>query len=73
MDAFQRASECLHYIHPEEAYQLMRELKAEILNTSDRTYAYLDSSRMLGGGSFPSAPFSKWNQSCTFDSDALED
>jgi len=73
MDAMQRASECLHYIHPEEAYLLMRELKAEVLNTSDRTYAYLDSSRMLGGGTFPSAPFSKWNQSCTFDSDALED
>jgi len=73
MDVLQRASECLHYIHPEEAYLLMRELKAEVLNTSDRTYAYLDSSRMLSGGSFPSAPFSKWNQSCTFEPDALED
>ncbi len=73
MDALQRASECLHYIHPEEAYLLIRELKAEVLNTSDRSYAYLDSSRMLGGGSFPSAPYSKWNQSCTFDPDVLED
>ncbi|MEN8687786.1 MAG: hypothetical protein AB1Z50_09500, partial [Desulfuromonadales bacterium] len=72
MDALQRASECLHYINAEEAYLLMRELKSEVLNTSDRTYAYLDSSRMLGGGSFPSAPYSKWNQSCTFDPDILE-
>lgn len=73
MTALQRSSECLHYIRPDDAYILVRELKSEVINTSERVYAYLDSSRMLGGGSFPSAPFSKWNQSCTFDPDALDD
>jgi hypothetical protein len=73
MTALQRSSECLHYILPDEAYLLMRELKAVVVNTDERVYAYLDSSRILGGGSFPSAPFSKWNQSCTFDPDSLTD
>jgi hypothetical protein len=72
MDALQRAGECLDYIRPDDAYKLIEELKARVVNTSDRAYAYLDSSRILGGGSFPSAPFSKWNMSCTFDPDALE-
>jgi hypothetical protein len=72
MDAMQRAGECLDYIRPDDAYKLMEELKARVVNTSARSYAYLDSSRILGGGSFPSAPYSKWKQSCTFDPDALE-
>jgi hypothetical protein len=72
MTALQRAGECLDYIRSDDAHILIEELQSRIVNTSDRVYAYLDSSRMLGGGSFPSAPFSKWNKSCTFDPDALE-
>jgi len=72
MDSFHRATECLYYIHPDDANKLIKEIESETVDTSDRVYAYLDSSRILGGGSFMSAPFSKWNQSCTFDPDALE-
>ena len=72
MDALQRAGECLDYVRPDDGYKLIEELKARVVNTSARSYVYLESSRMLGGGSFPSAPFSTWRQSCTFDPDALE-
>jgi len=72
MTSMQRAGECLDYIRPDDAHILIEELKSRVVNTSDRVYAYRNSSRMLGGGSFPSAPFSKWNRSCTFDPDALE-
>ena len=72
MTVMQRAGECLDYIRPDDAHKLIEELKARVVNTSDRSYAYIDSSRILGGGSFPSAPFFKWNKSCTFDPDALE-
>jgi len=71
MTAMQRAGECLDYIRSDDAHILIEELRSRVVNTSDRVYAYRDSSRMLGGGSFPSAPFSKWNQSCTFNPDAL--
>jgi hypothetical protein len=71
MSSMQRAGECLDSIRPDDAYLLIEELQARIVNTSDRVYAYQDSSRMLGGGSFPSAPLSEWKQSCTFDPDAL--
>ena len=71
MSSMQRAGECLDYIRPDDAYLLIEDLQARIVNTSDRVYAYQDSSRMLGGGSFPSAPLSEWKQSCTFDPDEL--
>jgi hypothetical protein len=72
MDAFHRASECLYYIRPDDAHTLIKKIESVVVNTSDRVYAYLDSSRILGGGTFMSAPFSKWKQSCTFEPDALE-
>lgn len=72
MDALQRAGECLDYIHPDIAHKLIEELKAVVVNTSDRVNAYFDSSRILGGGSFPSAPFSLWKQSCIFNPDTLQ-
>ena len=72
MDAFHRATECLYYLHPNDAHTLIKEIESVVVNTSDRVYAYLDSSRILGGGTFMSAPFSKWKQSCTFDPDILE-
>jgi hypothetical protein len=71
MTALGKASECLYYIRSEDANKLMADLESQVINTSDRVYAYRDSSRMLGGGNFPSSPISKWNQSCTFDPDSL--
>jgi hypothetical protein len=73
MDAFQRATECLYSVRRDDANKLLTEIESLIINTTDRVYAYRDASRMLGGGSFTSAPLSKWSQSCTFDSDSLAD
>ena len=73
MTALQRSSECLYYVRRDDANDLLAELESVVVNTSDRVYAYLDSSRILGGGSFPSKPLSKWKQSCTFDPDSLAD
>lgn len=73
MTALQRSSECLYYVRRDDANDLLAALESVVVNTSDRVYAYLDSSRILGGGSFPSKPLSKWKQSCTFDPDSLAD
>jgi hypothetical protein len=67
MTALQRANECLKYIRPDDAYSIGIDLQAQIINTSERIYAYRESSQMLGGGSFPRVPRSKWKGSCTFD------
>jgi hypothetical protein len=73
MTALQRSSECLYYVRRDDANDLLAALECVVVNTSDRVYAYLDSSRILGGGSFPSKPLSTWKQSCTFDPDSLAD
>lgn len=73
MDALQRATECLYYIRSDDAHTLLGEIHGLVVNTSDRFYADREASRMLGGGSFPSKSFSKWNLSCTFEPDALAD
>ncbi|MFO7983375.1 MAG: hypothetical protein R6V08_07995 [Desulfuromonadales bacterium] len=72
MTAMQRAGECIDSILPERGYQMLRELKARVVNTAARVEADRQASRMLGGGSFPGRPFSKWKEICTFDPDALE-
>lgn len=71
MTAFQRAGECLDYVRPDDAVDVMRRLRAQILNTSARTNAYLQASRLLGGGSFPGKPMSQWKESCSFDPDQM--
>lgn len=73
MTALQRSSECLYSVRRDDANDLLAALESVVVNTSDRVYAYLDSSRILGGGSFPSKPLSTWKQSCTFDPDSLAD
>ncbi len=73
MTALQRASECLKFVRPSDAYSLGNELQAQVINTTDRVHAYRDSSRMLGGGSFPNAQRSKWKESCTFNPIELTD
>lgn len=73
MTALQRATECVYYVRRNDANNLLEEIESLIINTSERVYAYRDSSRMLGGGSFSSKPSSKWSSSCTFDPDLLTD
>jgi hypothetical protein len=71
MDAMQRSSECLYYIHPENPHIISKELEALIVNTDERFYAYMEASRMLGGGTFSGVPMSKWKSSCNFNPDEL--
>jgi len=72
MTALMRASECLHYINPNKSYDIAEELHSRVVNTSERVYGYFDSSRLLGGGTFPGLPMSKWKYSCNFDPDMLQ-
>lgn len=71
MDAMMRAGECMNYVHPERAYKISEELEARIVNTSERTYAYLEASRILGGGTFRSRHPKRWKESCTFNPDIM--
>jgi len=72
MTALQRAGECLNYVLRNGGYEIRTDLKSHVLNTAARVKAYSQASRMLGGGSFPGRPYSKWKESCTFDPDALD-
>jgi hypothetical protein len=71
MYALMRSGECLDYVHPEKSHKISAELEALIVNTDERFYGYLQSSRMLGGGTFRSKHPSDWKKSCTFDPDVL--
>jgi hypothetical protein len=71
MDAMQRSSECLMYVHPDKPHWISAELKARIVNTDNRFDGYMQSSRMLGGGTFQGVPRSKWKSSCNFNPDEL--
>jgi hypothetical protein len=72
MYAMMRSGECLHYIQSDKPHKISEELKARIVNTDERTYGYLEASRLLGGGTFRGSPMSKWKNSCTFDPDAMK-
>ena len=73
MDDLQRATECLYYVRRDDAHHLLGEMHALVVNTPNRFHADRDASRILGGGTFPSRPYSKWNASCTFNPDEMAD
>ncbi len=64
-----RAGECLWFLLDEEAPDIKNELLARILNTVERSRAYLTYNAQLFGGIFPIA--SDLKSSCAFDPDAL--
>ena len=68
-----RASECLWYIFSEHSIQIKNILKAEYLNTMERSRAYLDYNHKLGGHVFSGNDFDEYKTSCTFDPDLMED
>ena len=68
-----RASECLWYIHSRNSIIIKNLLKAEYLNTADRSRAYLAYDAKLGGHVFGGKDFEEYWSSCTFDPDAMED
>ncbi|MDR4508695.1 MAG: putative metal-binding motif-containing protein [Candidatus Brocadiaceae bacterium] len=64
-----RHRECIWYLKGEEAINICRALRAEILNTRERSIAYITYSDNLGGRVIKGAPLKKWKDSCAFDVD----
>ena len=65
-----RHGECLFYLKSKESIYICRVLRAEILNTRERSIAYITYSDNLGGRVIRGAPLKEWNDSCSFDVDA---
>jgi hypothetical protein len=65
-----RHGECLCYLKGEGAINIRRALRAEILNTRERSIAYIAYSDNLGGRVIRGAPLKEWKDSCSFDVDA---
>ncbi|MDR4507491.1 MAG: hypothetical protein MRJ65_04510 [Candidatus Brocadiaceae bacterium] len=57
----------------EESIGICRALRAEILNTRERSMAYITYSDNLGGRIIVSAPQKEWKNSCAFDVDETGD
>lgn len=66
-----RHGECVDYIQGETASDTLAALKAEILNTKERSLAYVNYSNSLGGKMIFGAPLQDWKNSCNFDVDAI--
>jgi len=67
-----RHSECLWYLKGEEAIDICRALRAKILNTKERSMAYIKYSDNLGGRIIMGSPQKEWKDSCSFDADDTE-
>lgn len=66
-----RHGECLDFIKGEDAADILAALRAEVLNTIDRSAAYINYSDSLAGEIILGRPFADWKNSCTFDVDAI--
>lgn len=64
-----RNVECLFYLKDEEAIDICNALRAKILNTRERSMAYITYSDNLGGRVISGAPLKEWKGSCSFDVD----
>lgn len=65
-----RHGECLDYIEGESAAGILAALRAEALNTRDRSVAYITYNDNLGGEIILGRSLADWGSSCTFDPDA---
>ena len=66
-----RHGECLFYIQGETSLDTRAALKAEFLNTRERSLAYINYSNTLGGEIILGAPVRDWKNSCNFEVDAI--
>jgi hypothetical protein len=66
-----RHGECLFFIQGETSLETRAALKAEILNTRERSIAYINYTNTLGGEIILGAPVQDWKNSCNFDVDAI--
>ena len=69
--ALGHAIECLDFVRPTDARTLGSLLRAEILNTEERSRAYIKFNDQLGGQDFPGTPINQWKSSCDFNPDAM--
>ena len=65
-----RHGECLDYLKGDDSIYIERALDAKILNTRERSIAYITYSDNLGGRVIDGAPLKEWKESCAFDVDA---
>ncbi len=66
-----RHGECLYYLKGRASLNMDASLQAEVLNTKERSIAYITYSDSLGGTNMRSAPLKEWKNSCAFDVDAI--
>jgi hypothetical protein len=66
-----RHGECLDFIVGEDAADILVSLRAEVLNTRERSIGYITYSDTLGGEIILGRPFTEWKNSCAFDVDAI--
>src|SRR3989344_340755 len=65
------ASDCLFYIRPQDAYKIIPEVRSVILNTLERSLAYIKADSKLSGVVFEGVPFLKKKEQCAFDPDLV--
>ena len=68
-----RHGECLFYLTGKDSFDIIDLLLAEILNTRERSIAYIKYSDNLGGRFIRGAPRKEWKDSCSFDVDDTGD
>ncbi len=61
------AAECLFYLKGEDSFDISNALLAEILNTRERSIAYITYSDNLGGRSISLTPQKEWKDCCSFE------
>ena len=66
-----RHGECLYYIMGAQSGDARKALKAEILNTEERSSAYILYSNNLAGKILIKPPLKEWKNSCAFDIDVI--
>lgn len=66
-----RHTECLFFIKDRSSFDIHGALRAEILNTKERSLAYITYNKNLAGESTLRRSRADWKRSCTFDVDAV--
>jgi len=66
-----RDGECLFYIIDEDAVNISRELDARVVNTRERSLAYITYNENLAGKIIRGTKPRDWKNSCSFDVDAV--
>ena len=61
--------ECLDFIQGEIASDTLASLKAQVLNTKERSLAYIKYNNNIAGKIIIGAPLKDWKKSCTFNPD----